>query len=106
MELFKKIEDIDEIIEILEKQSKTREYSKEELKYIRNKYTVGTKVKLIRMYDLIGAVPPNTTGTISYVDDIGTIHIDWENGSTLGLNFEIDEFTILNERSNSNGEDN
>ena len=57
------------------------------------------------MYDLIGAVPPNTTGTISYVDDIGTIHIDWENGSTLGLNFEIDEFTILNERSNSNGED-
>lgn len=106
VELFKKIEDIDEIIEILEKQSKTREYSKEELKYIRNKYTVGTKVKLIRMYDLIGAVPPNTTGTISYVDDIGTIHIDWENGSTLGLNFEIDEFTILNERSNSSGEDN
>ena len=102
----KKVEDIDEIIEILEKQSKTREYSKEELKYIRNKYTVGTKVKLIRMYDLIGAVPPNTTGTISYVDDIGTIHIDWENGSTLGLNFEIDEFTILNERSNSSGEDN
>lgn len=105
VELFKKVEDIDEIIEILEKQSKTRKYSKEELKYIRNKYTVGTKVKLIRMYDLIGAVPPNTTGTISYVDDIGTIHIEWENGSSLGLNFEIDEFIILNERSSASGED-
>lgn len=106
IELFRKVEDIDEIIEILEKQSKTRQYSKEELKYLRNKYKVGTKIKLIRMYDLIGAVPPNTTGIISCIDDIGTIHIEWENGSSLGLNFEIDEFIILNERSNSSGEDN
>ena len=46
------------------------------------------------MYD-IQAVPSNTIGTVDFVDDIGTIHINWENGSSLGLIEGKDEFVII-----------
>ena len=31
------------------------------------------------------AVPPGTRGTVNYVDDLGTIHMNWDNGRTLGI---------------------
>ena len=31
------------------------------------------------------APPPGTKGTVSYVDDMGTIGIEWDNGSALSL---------------------
>jgi hypothetical protein len=30
-------------------------------------------------------VPPGTEGTVSFVDDLGTIFVDWDNGSTVGV---------------------
>ena len=47
------------------------------------------------MYDYINAVPTGTKGIIDYIDDIGTLHIIWENGSTLGLVIGADEFKII-----------
>ena len=61
---------------------------------IKKKYKKGTKIKLIKMYD-IQAVPPNTLGIVDHVDDIGTIHIKWENGSSLGLIEDKDKFVIV-----------
>ncbi len=61
---------------------------------IKKKYKKGTKIKLIKMYD-IQAVPPNTIGIVDHIDDIGTIHINWENGSSLGLIEDKDEFEII-----------
>lgn len=61
---------------------------------IKKKYKKGTKIKLIKMYD-IQAVPPNTIGIVDHVDDIGTLHINWENGSSLGLIEDKDEFEII-----------
>ena len=46
------------------------------------------------MYDL-QAPPAGTKGFIDFVDDIGTIHMKWENGSTLGLVVGTDEFKII-----------
>lgn len=61
---------------------------------IKKKYVKGTKIKLIKMNDK-QAVPVGTTGIVDFVDDIGTIHMKWENGSTLGLIVGEDEFEIV-----------
>jgi hypothetical protein len=44
----------------------------------------GKRVRCILMNDKY-PVPSGTEGTVVYVDDIGTIHVKWDNGSTLGL---------------------
>ena len=31
------------------------------------------------------APPPGTCGVVEFVDDIGTIHVHWDNGSSLGV---------------------
>ena len=55
-----------------------------ELSVLRKQFPTGYKVKLIEMDDPF-APPIGTTGVVKYVDDIGTIHVKWENGSGLGI---------------------
>ena len=45
------------------------------------------------------AVPSGTKGIVDHVDDIGTIHVNWENGSSLGLIVGEDQFKVI-ERPN------
>ena len=47
-------------------------------------YPKGSRVELIKMDD-VQAPPIGTQGTVTGVDDIGTIMVDWDNGSTLGV---------------------
>lgn len=54
------------------------------LKRLRKMYPVGAKVELVRMDDT-QAPPVGTKGVVNHVDDIGTIHVEWENGSSLGV---------------------
>lgn len=54
-------------------------------------YPQGTRIELISMEDS-HAVPSGTKGTVVCVDDIGTIHMKWDNGSTLGLIPNVDSF--------------
>lgn len=61
---------------------------------LKEKYPEGTKICLIHMFDT-QAVPPGTIGVVRKVDDMGTIHINWETGSTLGLIDGLDSFTVL-----------
>ena len=58
-------------------------------------YPVGTKVKLVEMAD-VQAPPEGTTGVVDYIDDIGTIHVKCDNGSTLGLIYGEDKFEVIN----------
>jgi uncharacterized protein DUF4314 len=44
-----------------------------------------TRVKLVRCTDQYTHLQPGTLGTVSMVDDAGTIHVDWDNGSRLGI---------------------
>ena len=55
----------------------------------------GTRVRLISMNDPYTKIPEETEGTVRLVDDIGTIHVDWDNGSGLGLVPGEDEFVVL-----------
>lgn len=61
---------------------------------IKEKYPEGTVIRLFSMKDE-QSVPPQTLGTVDHVDDIGTIHMRWENGSGLGLIEGEDQFEIL-----------
>lgn len=90
------IKDIDEIFEILGKQLYKAEYKISEVKEIKQIYVTGTKIKLLKMYDLL-APPAGTIGIVEFVDDIGQIHIQWENGCSLALVVGIDKFEILKE---------
>ena len=67
---------------------------KQDIEQIKNKYPKGTKIESIKMNDT-QAPPTGTVGTVDYVDDIGTIHMIWETGSTLGLVEGEDEFKII-----------
>lgn len=60
--------------------------SKEELKRLRAEYPVGTSVKLVKMDDYYNTtLHPGEMGTVIFVDDIGTIHVEWDCGSSLGI---------------------
>ena len=61
---------------------------------IKELYKAGTRVKLLSMDDK-QAPPIGTQGTVKYVDDMGTIHINWDNGSQLGLVMDEDSFKKL-----------
>jgi len=59
-----------------------------ELRSLRKIYPPGTRVALVRMDD-VQAPPIGTRGTVCGVDDIGSIMVNWDNGS--GLNVIYDE---------------
>lgn len=63
--------------------------SKARLEYLRSQYAPGTRVELVEMNDR-QAPPPGTKGTVVCVDDIGTIHVHWDNGSFLGVAYDED----------------
>ena len=58
---------------------------------------VGKRVRLITMDDRYAPVPPGTLGTVKSVDSIGTMHVRWDNGSSLGLVKDIDKWELVKE---------
>ncbi len=61
---------------------------------VRDLYTPGTKVRLIQMND-VQAPPAGTIGVVEHIDDIGTIHVKWETGSTLGVVWGEDKIALV-----------
>ncbi|MBR3891447.1 MAG: DUF4314 domain-containing protein [Bacilli bacterium] len=66
------------------------------LSLLKKKYPVGTRIKLVKMNDF-QAPPIGTLGTIKGVDDIGSLLVSWDNGSSLNLVYGQDECEIVNE---------
>ena len=63
--------------------------SRETVKRLRQEYPRGCRVVLVRMDD-IQAPPIGTEGTVFGVDDIGSIMVRWDNGSTLSVAYGED----------------
>ena len=68
--------------------------SKEEIDRIRREYPSGTKVVLERMDDA-QAPPIGTVGEVTGVDDVGSLLMRWENGSSLNVVFPEDRVRKL-----------
>ncbi len=66
--------------------------SPREIAKVRLNYPPGSRIQLIRMNDPYHPVPPNTYGTVEFVDDGGNIHMKWDNGRTLALVPGADKF--------------
>ena len=55
----------------------------------------GTRIQLNYMGDDPRPIPPGTRGTVRIVDDMGTVHCDFDNGRQLGLIPGEDSFRAL-----------
>jgi len=64
--------------------------SNEIVEQIRQDFPVGCRVELVRMDD-VQAPPVGTQGTVSGVDDSGSIMVKWDNGSSLHVVYGADE---------------
>ena len=64
---------------------------------IKRRYPEGTRIRLGNMNDA-HAVPEGTLGTVQFVDDLGTVHVAWDNGSSLGLIVGEDDFSVIREQ--------
>ena len=53
-------------------------------------YPAGTREELIQMRDPFSIIPAGTTGTVTGVDDLGTIHVNWDDGGCLGIAYGED----------------
>lgn len=62
--------------------------------YIKKQYPKGTRIRLSHM-EGEPDMPAGLEGTVAVVDDIGQVHMNWDNGRTLPLNTEVDSFTVL-----------
>ncbi len=72
--------------------------SKEALNRIRQQYTRGVRVELTKMNDPYRTdLVPGCRGTVRFVDDMGTIHVRWDVGSSLGVVYGEDACKLIKE---------
>lgn len=57
----------------------------------------GKRIEMISTSDPYTNLKPGDLGTVDFVDDTGTIHVNWDNGSTLGLVSGEDQYRFVDE---------
>lgn len=62
---------------------------------VKRNWPKGTRVELIFHSDLYSGLKPGDQGTVSMVDSLGTVHVNWDNGSTLGLVLGEDHWRMV-----------
>lgn len=66
------------------------------LNMLKEKYKFGTRVELVQMDDA-QAPPIGTRGTVFGVDALGSIMVNWDNGSSLSVIYGIDQCKVVSE---------
>lgn len=80
--------------------------SRETVKQIREQYPVGCQVRLDRMNDAYRQdMREGLMGIVRCVDDMGTIHVAWGNGSSLGVVYGEDKCTRMNGKEEAHDKD-
>jgi len=72
--------------------------SKEIVERVRKQYPAGTRVELVQMDD-VQAPPVGTMGTVTAVDDTGSLLMHWDNGSHLNVVYGEDVVRKVSEPS-------
>jgi len=70
--------------------------NRETIERLKERYPEGTRVELISMSDTY-APPTGTQGTVTGVDDIGSLLVHWDNGSSLNVLYGEDTVRIVKE---------
>ena len=68
---------------------------------MKDQYPPGTRIELDFMGDDPRPIAPGTKGTVRIVDDMGTVHCDFDNGRRLVLIPGEESFHDINERTRS-----
>jgi hypothetical protein len=68
---------------------------KDTIARLRAQYPPGTRVEFISMNDPYSKLEPGERGFVSEVDDIGTVHISWDSGSSLGAAYGADQIKAV-----------
>ena len=79
--------------------------------YLKKAYPSGTRIVLNSMGDDPRPIEGGMRGTVNVVDDIGTVHCEFDSGRSLGLIEGEDDFRALTaqelaEEETAQGEDN
>lgn len=69
--------------------------SRETVEKIKKMYPVGSRVELIQMDDPYTSLKPGDRGTVRSVDDTGTVFVNWDEGSGLGIVYGVDRVQKL-----------
>ena len=64
---------------------------------LRRRFPVGSRVILDYMADPYKGMTAGMLGTVRHVDDIGTIHVRWDEGFSLGVCYGEDKCHRVNE---------
>ncbi len=67
---------------------------KNDVQRIKETYVQGMRVRLLKMNDIQGP-PKGCEGTVRGVDDIGSVIVVWDTGSTLNVVLDEDEIEIV-----------
>lgn len=60
-------------------------------------YLLGKRVQLISTTDEYTNLQYGDLGVVNYIDDTGTVFVNWDNGSKLGLIPGTDRWKIIHE---------
>ncbi len=66
--------------------------TEQKIKMVKERYPAGTRVELDRMGDDPNPIPSGSKGTVSFVDDIGTVFVNFDCGRTMGICPDADSF--------------
>ena len=68
--------------------------NRSQVEHLRRLYPAGTRVELVEMDDA-QAPPIGTHGTVTGVDDAGSLLVEWDNGSGLNVIYGVDRVKKL-----------
>lgn len=71
------------------------DYNRRRIESIKQRYPEGTRICVDSMGDDPRPIEPGTKGTVDWVDDIGTVHCNFDNGRRLGLIVGEDSFHVI-----------
>lgn len=68
---------------------------KNNLEELKKKYPIGSKIKLLEKMEDIQGIKAGQLGILEYIDDEGSLHMRWDNGSGLAIIPETDKFEVI-----------
>ena len=71
------------------------DYNRKRIESIKQRYPEGTRICVDSMGDDPRPIESGTKGTVDWVDDIGTVHCNFDNGRRLGLIVGEDSFHVI-----------
>lgn len=75
--------------------------SRQQVERLKDEYPPGTRVQLDSMGDDPRPVPAGSKGSVIAVDDLGTLHCEFDCGRSLGICPEVDIFHKIADQTES-----